>query len=43
VPEKFFYDIVVRIMTHFILGMLAVGALLGGIYTWLNGLKREKG
>lgn len=36
VPEQFFYDIVVRILTHFILGMLAIGGLLGGIYVWLK-------
>jgi len=43
VPEQFFYDIVVRIITHFILGMLAVGVLLGGIYVWLEGLKWKQG
>jgi len=39
VPEQFFFDIVTRIMTHFILGMLAVGALLGGAYVWLKRVK----
>ncbi len=43
VPEQFFYDIVVRIIMHFILGMLAVGGLLGGIYIWLNRLKWKQG
>jgi len=39
VPEQFFFDIVTRIMTHFILGMLAVGALLCGAYVWLKRVK----
>jgi integral membrane protein (TIGR01906 family) len=43
VPEQFFYDIVIRIITHFILGMLAVGVLLGGICVWLERLKWKQG
>jgi integral membrane protein (TIGR01906 family) len=43
VPEEFFYDIVVRIITHFILGILAVGVLLGGMYAWLKRLKWNQG
>lgn len=43
VPEQFFFDMVVRIMTHFVLGMLAVGAVLGGIYVRMKALKWKQG
>ncbi|MBM7583097.1 integral membrane protein (TIGR01906 family) [Caldicoprobacter guelmensis] len=43
VPEQFFYDIVVRIVTHFILGMLITGLLLGSAFLLINRVKRGGG
>ena len=39
VPEKFFYDMVVRIMVYFITGVVVMGALLGYLSARLSGGK----
>ncbi|NLX69588.1 MAG: TIGR01906 family membrane protein [Clostridiales bacterium] len=42
VPEKFFYDMVVRIMVYFITGVVVMGALLGYLSARLSGGKKYR-